>query len=108
MSIVLMEMAWLRMEYPPRVGTPGQVEPGGILHNTHAPRPHARPRWPGAAGFGRPGGLPVVHWGGRKRQNATWKASQKKKPLVLNVLFTLFQDIATGDAVPWLRPQSGR
>jgi len=50
----------------------------------------------------------VVHWGGRKRQNATWKAWQKKKPLVLNVHFTLFEDSATRDAVPRLRPLSGR
>ena len=53
-------------------------------------------------------GLPVVHWGGRKRQNATWQALQKKNPLVLNVHFTLFEDSATGDAVPRLRPQPGR
>ena len=77
-------------------------------HDTHAPRPHARPRWPGAAGFGRPGGLPVVHWGARKRQNTTWQAWQKKNPLVLNVHFTLFEDSATGDAVSRLRAQPGR
>ena len=50
----------------------------------------------------------MVHWGGRKRQNATWKAWQKKNPLVLNVHFTLFEDSATGDAVPRLRAQLGR
>ena len=37
----------------------------------------------------------MVHWGGRKRQNATWHALAKKTPLVLNVHFTLFEDSAT-------------
>ena len=69
-------------------------------HDTHAPRPHARPRWPGAAGFGRPGGLPVVHWGGRKRQNATWKAWQKKKPLVLNVHLLCLRIVLQGMQFP--------
>ena len=50
----------------------------------------------------------MVHWGGRKRQNATWKALQKKNPLVLNVPFILFEDSATGDAVPRLRALLGR
>ena len=33
---------------------------------------------------------------------------RKKNPLVLNVHFILFEDSATGDAVPRLRAQSGR
>ena len=50
----------------------------------------------------------MVHWGGRKRQNATWHALEKKNPLVWNVHFALFEDSATGDAVPRLRPILGR
>ncbi len=42
----------------------------------------------------------MVHWGGRKRQNATWQALEKKKPLVLNVHFALFEDSATGMLFP--------
>ena len=38
----------------------------------------------------------MFHWGGKKRQNDTWKASQEKKPLVLNMHFNLFEDSATG------------
>ena len=63
---------------------------------------------PAQRGWGGRGASSVVHWGARKRQNATWQAWQKKSPLVLNVHFTLFEDSATGDALARLRAQPGR
>ena len=55
------------------------------------------------------GGREAPLWSiGAAESARTWHALEKKGSLVLNVHFALFEDSATRDAVPRLRPMLGR